>query len=513
MFGLGQPGLWFLLLFALVPVIIHLIQRFRLKKHPYSSLFFLTESKRETFSWFKLKEILLLCLRTLFIFFLMFSLAKPFIRKNTGLGQTWGNRIVIIDDSYSMGYGKNFVLAKNYAQSLIRELKKGSKCAIITSSGSVSTGLSGNLTGLIKLLDTISISYSPATLENAFEKALNITNQSSNNEIFIITDLQERAMLPLIKYRQNIKWQIPATNIVDVGRIKNDNVGIVKLSLSPSLVISDVPVKPKLALKNYSSKNQQRKIVLMVNEITSASSRKDSRDVSPIELNVELKPNESKEITFDREISMPGRYQIKAEVTPDSLPFDDSHYLAFSIAEKIPILLLYENEADIYYIEKALRQSNFDITSAPLSTLPKQNLKRYKAIGLFSPTTLSYWDWQRIRSFWQDGGGIFISFANEIKEKQWQKILGFDSPFLNIAEGSFRSAANGFWTIAQIDTTSPILEVFSKNDFSSAKFFSYWEPKAPPLMINKEDGQILAQFSSKSPFLLMPKERCLVAFT
>ncbi|MEO0083966.1 MAG: BatA and WFA domain-containing protein [candidate division WOR-3 bacterium] len=505
MLGLGQPSLWFLLLFTAIPIIIHLIQRYRLKKQAYSSLFFLTESKRETFSWFKLKEILLLVLRTFFIFFLLLSLLKPYIRSRTQSGPTWATRIIILDDSYSMGYGTTFLKAKQSARSLISQLKKNSKSAVITSSGKVKTELTNNLTGLMKLIDTIAISYSHATLQSAFENAVNIANNEPA-EIYIITDLQARALAPIIRYIKDMPQQMPIT-IIDCGNATTlENVGIVDLTLSPSLITADISSKPKLSLKNYSFKNQKRKVALTVSgkAETDGNQTIESRQ----ELVVETKPKETKEIIFDYEINKPGQYRLKAEAEADSLRFDDVCYWTITVADKVPLLLLYENENDIYYVERALRQGNFDVTTSPFKTLSKINLKGYKAIGLFSPTNLSYADWQRIRSYLQDGGGLFISFNNEITEKRWPMILGLDLESSFLADGSTQVSATGFWTIGQIDTLSPILEVFSKNDLSSAKFFSYYQPKE-----QKHDENVLARFSTGSPFLIMPKERCIVALS
>lgn len=498
--GFFAPVFLFLLSLASIPFIIHLIQRIRLKKVYYSSLFFLTETKRETFSWLQIKEILLLIFRTLFIFFLFFSLARPYLRKKIFSNQYEASRVIILDDSYSMGFNNYFSDAKNTAKKLIQELKKGSEAAILTSSENLKTNLTTSLIGLEKTLDTITVSYSGNTLESIFEEgnALLMNSALPRKEIFIITDLQKRAILPVIDKLSSYGNKTEIT-IIDISKNNEENAGIEKISLSPNLPTQNFPSKPQVQVKNYSTKSTKRNLLFALQYSEPESL------IQNIKIELSLSPKETKTVPLDVEIRKPGTYRARAMLSTDSLRLDDNRFFTITVPEQTPILLMYENPADIQYIEKALKSSYFNVNTANIKTLRQQNLKRYKAIGLFSVTALTYSDWQRIGYYLLEGGGVFIAFNKEIKEPQWTKALNLDLS-LTGTEAVIKSP--GFVTIERVNYTNPIMEIFRDVDLSTVKFYSYWETD------NFSQSQVLAYFSSAKPFLIEGKEKkVLVALT
>ena len=67
------------LLAVAVPVIIHLINLQRPQKVAFSTLSFFNELRKSTIRRIRIKQYLLLALRTLAIFFLALALARPFL--------------------------------------------------------------------------------------------------------------------------------------------------------------------------------------------------------------------------------------------------------------------------------------------------------------------------------------------------------------------------------------------------------------------------------------------------
>ena len=484
-----------LLSLSLIPLIIHLIQRIRLKKVYYSSLFFLTETKRETFSWFQLKEILLLVFRALFIFLLFFSLARPYLKKKILLNNYEASRIIILDDSYSMDYHHNFKTATIQVKKLITELKKGSEAAILTFSGNLSTNLITNLKELESYADSVRVSFSGNTLEPVFDKAINILNNATlpRKEIYVVTDLQKRALSPPIN-RLRMSKNRPDITIVDVGKKKTENVGIKEISLSPNFPTSDFPAQPLIKIKNYSNNGETRQLQFVI------TSENDSV-ISNIKSEVSLGASETKTIPIDIDVRKPGNYRIEVALTSDSLPIDDKRFYAMKIPEPTPILLLFQNPSSVRYIETALKQSYFQIKTMDIKMFRQENLKRYKAIGLLSIGDLTYTDWQRLGYYLIQGGGIFITVDNEIKEAQWTNALSLNLP---LAGKPVTVKSSGFVTVEQVKTDNPLMEIFKGSDLSSAKFYSYYE------LNNYPDSLVLAYFSTKTPFLIKEQNQKLV---
>jgi hypothetical protein len=284
----------------------------------------------------------------------------------------------------------------------------------------------------------------------------------------------------------------PEITIIDVGNKDVNNVGIEEVILNPSMPTEDFPSQMKVKIKNYSKTSEKRNMSALL-KFSQAESV-----IQSIRSEVVINPTESKILTLDAEIRQPGIYRAEVFLSTDSLGNDDKRFFIVETPPKTAVLLLYENPEDIRYVEMALKTSYFDITTAKINTLRQQNLKKIKAIGLFSPSSLTMADWQRLGYYLLDGGGLFICYNREMKEKLWDKVLNIDLK-LNGVEATIKSP--GFVTIEKVNYQHPVTEIFKDVDLSSAKFYSYWETS------EILSSNILAYFSSGKPFLLGDKNR------
>ncbi|MBS4016010.1 MAG: BatA domain-containing protein, partial [Candidatus Latescibacteria bacterium] len=347
-----------LLSLATIPVIIHLIQRIRLRKISYSSLFFITQTNRETFSWLQVKEILLLIFRTLFVFFLLFSLARPYFVKKIYTSKSEASRLIILDDSYSMAYQNNFTRAKQTALKLIQELKKGSEAAFLTSSGSVKVNFTTDFFSLEKMIDTLRVSFSGRSLEPCFNKGLDIMSDAvqAQKDIYIITDLQKRALEPILErvnfISQESEYDI---TVVDVGKENHINVGIEEVFVSPNFPGPDFPSRPYVKVKNYSNQTSRRMLFFSLK-----FSEKESIIYSS-QKEIVLNPYEVKAVIIETEISQPGKYLFEASLSRDSLPADDRYFYTVKIDEKKQVLLIRDNAQESQYLARALQTGDFVI--------------------------------------------------------------------------------------------------------------------------------------------------------
>jgi hypothetical protein len=113
------PRYLFGLILIAVPILIHLWLRRRMKKVAFSSLEFLKKTEARRLGWLRLREILVLACRCLFTGLLFLSLSRPQLGNNAPAGNRRASVYLILDDTYSMGYGDNFGRAKRIADRLI----------------------------------------------------------------------------------------------------------------------------------------------------------------------------------------------------------------------------------------------------------------------------------------------------------------------------------------------------------------------------------------------------------
>src|SRR4249920_1739817 len=121
---------------ASLPVLIHLLNRRRLKRIRFPAVRFILLSQKRISRSYRLRHWLLLALRTLAVVFLALLLANPIFQTGAGLFDGSGPvaLVVLLDNSLSMkwsGEGDGFKQAKEAARLLIGGLNEGDRAALI----------------------------------------------------------------------------------------------------------------------------------------------------------------------------------------------------------------------------------------------------------------------------------------------------------------------------------------------------------------------------------------------
>lgn len=475
------PGFLWLLSLASVPVILHLLSRIRLRRVSFSALYFLKDVKRERFSWLRLKEILLLIFRTLLIIFLFLALARPKLQGKIFPVKRLANIVIILDDSYSMGYGQNFENAKNEAKRILGQLSTGSEVVILTSTQK--TGSNGfyqgkNLKAAASYIDSSLVSCFSSDLSQSLSQAQTELEKSgfADKEIFIISDEQKRAFLPILP---NLKLKFPAS-VIEVGD-GQENCAVTGVFLSERFPTAGRPVKIGAKIKNYTNKEITQDVVLSLADKTETKRLK-------------LVGGEEKSLLFESEISHPGQYAGSVKIEPDSLKIDDQRYFNFVIPEEIPVLLVYGQADDVFYLKRALApesSNTFNVTTTEEKDFRQKNLTNFAVIGIINPANFTRSDWQRLDYYTQKGGKVFIALGPEPKDK-----TGLER-FCNYEQ---LMKPTGFVSIDRVQFDHPIFEIFTGIDLSATKFVQ-WAKLKP------NRARVLATFSDGSPFILESEDK------
>ena len=121
--GLLAP--WFLAGLGLLalPVYLHLLKRHRSQRLPFSSLMFFERSMQADLRHRRLDFLTLLCVRLALLALLIFAFARPFLWRDAAPTPA-ARRLVVIDDSASMGYSDRMERARDLARPLLDETAK-----------------------------------------------------------------------------------------------------------------------------------------------------------------------------------------------------------------------------------------------------------------------------------------------------------------------------------------------------------------------------------------------------
>lgn len=116
-----------------IPVILHLIQKERKNVVQFPSLMFLRRIPYQSVQRRRIRHWLLLVMRLAALALIVMAFARPFLRRTELVAGATGARevVVLLDRSYSMGYGGKWAQAIAAAQSTINGLNASDRGSIV----------------------------------------------------------------------------------------------------------------------------------------------------------------------------------------------------------------------------------------------------------------------------------------------------------------------------------------------------------------------------------------------
>lgn len=209
---------------AALPVLIHLFSRRRATERPFSHLELLDEITKKKIRRMKLRQWLLLALRTLAIALLALALSRP-VWHGAGAHDKRGSSTVaiLIDDSYSMGARLDpgavlpvdtegsslaaptrFEEARQRALQIIDLLEEGDRAVLVFTASPVRVPYESTVRDRSLLRDELLRAHPRATRSNlvaGLERVYPIlaTAQTLNREIFVVSDFQEHQMEEILR--------------------------------------------------------------------------------------------------------------------------------------------------------------------------------------------------------------------------------------------------------------------------------------------------------------------------
>jgi hypothetical protein len=483
--GFLAPGLLPLAALAAIPIAIHILSRLRLKRADFPSLLLLTTARRERFSWLKLKELLLLIFRTLALLGLLLALARPFIRHRLpGLGRA-NDLVVVLDDSYSMAEPQQWQRALAVARDLLNSLGPGRRAALLVASqaGLSNSSLLSPPSSLLPLLDSLKPSFTGAVLEPALKRAVELA-RPARAEVAVVTDLQARA-IPM-------DWRPPAdvpVLLVGVAAPGGDNAGITRLYTEDRFPIAGRPTRIKADFTNYGSHPATRTAVLTLDN------RREEQAVN-------IKPHATATVTFEAALADSGYHVAEVELRGDSLEPDDTRRLVVYQPRRLSVLVVESPAAPARYLADALgtdSSSVFSLTSIPASEFGRYDPRRFATVVITDAAALSRPDWTRLGFYLQSGGSALVMFGSPPSDSS---LLAGRIRFRGLSRPA------GFVSVASVDTTHPVLEIFEPADLSAARFFAH-------ARLDPASGRVLARLSDGEPLILDSEDGRLItwAFT
>jgi hypothetical protein len=197
----ANPTILFALSAVSIPILIHLFNLRKFKRVLFTNVQLLKEVQQQTIKKHRLKHLLVLLSRILFILFLVFAFAKPFIPSSKqSIRQGVNYTSIYIDNSFSMNLqneeGVLLEQAKNKAKEIISAYQASDKFQIISNDLAAQSQQFFTKEETYKAIDELKISPNFCALTSVINRqnSLFATVNATNKNCFYLSDFQKNTI-------------------------------------------------------------------------------------------------------------------------------------------------------------------------------------------------------------------------------------------------------------------------------------------------------------------------------
>jgi hypothetical protein len=419
-FGFLNPSFLWGALAASIPVIIHLINRRKARVVRFPAVQFVLRAERRVARKYRVKQWLLLALRTIILFLLTTALAEPVLQPNQGdLAEIAQTRAValILDNTMSMAYQTAgttaWELAKEAAGLVLQELRPQDRGVVLplVSTEEPPQALSGERARLLDQVAALAITYESAGFVEPFQRAYALlrTSDAPKKEIVVVTD---RTRTPWVGFEPGalkvIDPQVQVTVMVvgEKAPLANATVRDVRLEHAPAIVGVHTKVIARVA--NFGAQDRKQALVRL---------RIDERTVDQRLL--DLPRGTTAEVVFDAVFDQPGYRSGTIALAGDALPADDTFYFSVPVRQPLRVLVIDGDPrttlvaSETFYIMNALhpertaRAGPIQPRVMPVEEAERQRLDDVDAVLLANVPSVSSSFRARLMEFVERGGGVW----------------------------------------------------------------------------------------------------------
>jgi hypothetical protein len=429
-----NPLALFGLLAAALPLLLHLFNLRKLRIVEFSTLAFLKELQKTKIRRLKLRQILLLILRTLLIILIVVAFSRPTLRGS--VAGAVGNHakttaVFLIDDSYSMtmsdDHGELLKQAKLAAENMNHSFADGDEIFLIRLSmlpSATGQAAASRDFGLLRRgIQEIKPSAIRHSLEDGLRSASKLLSSSGNfnKEVYVFSDFQSGVL------SDNAPEKPPKEHLfppdvrffpIQFGKSSVQNFGVESVTIPSTVLERDKPFVIQAQIGNYSVNSVQDHVIGVFLNGTRVAER-----------SIDLPKKSRVPVEFSVAAAAVGYVQGFVEIEDDEFPYDNRRHFVVHIPDQIRVLLV-GTDRDIQYPRLALKtrasetESALTITEVAAERLNSTMIRRADVVLLCTMQGFSSAQISELRAFVNDGGGLALFPSSQLDPN------GFNAQFV-----------------------------------------------------------------------------------
>jgi hypothetical protein len=467
-----------------VPVLVHLMHRERRQALAFPSLMFLRRIPFRSVRRQKLRHLLLFAARCLAVALLALAFARPFFAEKSSLVAPTGGartRVILLDRSYSMGYGDRFARARQQAERALSELSPEDEAALIL--------FSERAEGVVPptreharvraALQAARLSSSGTRFAPALKLAQEwlAASERPRRELWLVSDCQRRGLEGLDEVRLPERTTL---HVASLAEREQPNAALGGVSFDRELGAGRERIAVGVRVVNKGGRAASQRVSL---EIA-------GRTVE--EKPLELPADGAASVTFQPVAYPAGATRGRVLLGADPLAADNAFHFVLAPGQELGVLVV-EPAGGGPYLRRALSigdrprfrvQARGELLAADLAG---------KALVVATAGPPSDAAGAALLAFVRGGGGLIASLL----PGPWRG--GAAALVPGAARAPVDRTADRGATVATLELDHPALELFKtprSGDFSAARFLRY-RPLEPA-----EGDRVLARFDDGSAALV-----------
>ena len=421
-----SPSILWGMLAITIPIIIHLISLRHTRDTEFSTLRFIKSLKHETIRRLRIKQWLLVLLRTIAILCLILMFSRPLM---TGTltsklgGYIESRAVIIVDNSASMavhtGDGTLLDRAKSSLPAILKGLEGETTVELYQTnpprklfSGSHEEGRS-IMTGVKGIVQT----NMTDNLWTMIDSVLQMVEASEpNRECFIISDFQSAPSFTIDSLNPNSDWKYYC---------------ILQPKVENNISISEVSVLSQIKLPNH---------LVKLNTRVGNGGVTDKRNI-PVELYLndervgqivsQFQPSKFKDFMFQVYPGKTGIINGKIVIPADDFPMDNFRNFDLVIPNKIAVKVIGRSMEELFLLDLALSAITGETELLEIDRDLSDDVERLflndiDILLLHNPTNLSNSAIEDLQRFLMNGGGLIWFVGNDLNQTDpvaWPSLL------------------------------------------------------------------------------------------
>ncbi len=499
MFGLSfsNPGMLHGLWAALLPLVIHLLNRRRTVTVPFSNVVLLQSLQYDRMRRVRLKQMLLLILRTLLVLLLVLAFARPTLRGSEA-GGTDGARtaaVLVLDRSLSMQHRTSKGTLFDRARARVREaldlFDARDDVHLFLADARIEAVESGRAGRLKSHLDGLRPTSRGTNLRPGLEAALEQLSGSEmlNRELYLFTDLARNGWAALPDSLPNL--QGISVFLIPERPLHVNNLGVRRAGPAGQILTVGSPATLDIELVNYGETPRPEVPVQVY-----LGGRRIAQQVA------HLAAEKAQRLYIRFTPEKGGAIPLRVEIGDDDLGADNRYTSVLNIPQRVRVLLVGEAPEETYYLAQALGaasdvRSTVGVQGAHPGALTPNLLSEADVVLLCNVSRLSHGPLAALKRRVEEGAGLMVCLGDRVDVRHYNdRLLPALFPASLVSITGTPGQTRTYHTLKMpLSEHSLFQEIIQEDRFLSPHFYAYYRVRLGGA------GRPVAAFSTGSPAL------------